>query len=629
MIIKRRTGGLFFKAILALSLVSIVPVLLIGWHVLRVDSRILQSEILDKQRSIANRIALSASEEVNRKIQFFVVFTEMHTQFKGHPPIDQSDLNQLYKQDPEIIYLAVFDDEGKLRAFAGSASDKNAVKQRDPELVQYYVKGSRSYSSSIEYIDNQLYLQLVFPLHNQYGGQVSDGLLLVKINLDGLEDLLLTPYPDDISITVVDKEGNLISYAGPKGRWIGAAEEIDSQWQMLPSAIKDATSTQVKLGKNKAMLVSSIQIPSLKWMIYVQQPADTMSKLVSESLFVSPWDVLLIVLLLIIFIVAVSYWVLMPIIRPVQRLQEVAVKFEQRDDYIPTEKDLIIPDNEIGDLIHVFLHMAVVLFERKDALIAAQRELAAMNKDLEQRVEQRTAELNAATDKLVKAEQLAAIGQMASIISHEIRNPLAVISNAARLIKAIQPPTDPKLIKQFAIIDAEIRQANGIIGEVLGFARSRDMILSTIDLNSYLHDLIASFPTTNNVRICEELDPESVQLKVDAEEMKQAIRNLISNACEAMPQGGKVTVGTRVGNHVVCIYVGDEGPGLSEELKAKIFSPFFTTKARGTGLGLAVVHKAVVRHKGKIFVRSAEGKGTLFQIYLKIYNKSGDTCYVG
>ena len=361
--------------------------------------------------------------------------------------------------------------------------------------------------------------------------------------------------------------------------------------------------------------------------MYVQQPADTIRRLLLESTFHSLWDVLVILLVMIAFVLLTGYFVISPIVRPVRRLQEAAVKLEQEEDYMPQEQDLIIPRNEIGQLARVFLHMAQVLRDRKNALLCAQQELAGMNKELELRVQQRTAELKAATDELVKAERLAAIGQMASIISHEIRNPLAVISNATRLIKTIEPPKDAKLIKQFSIIEAEIKQANSIISEVLCFARSRDMILSTIDLNSYLHDLLLSFPASSGIRLQEKLDPESVHLKIDAEEMKQAVRNLISNACEAMQGQGTVTLGTRVGKKVVCIYVADEGPGVPDALKEKIFSPFFTTKARGTGLGLAVVRKAVGRHKGKMFIHNRATGGAVFEIYLTIYRKTGDTRY--
>ena len=155
----------------------------------------------------------------------------------------------------------------------------------------------------------------------------------------------------------------------------------------------------------------------------------------------------------------------------------------------------------------------------------------------------------------------------------------------------------------------------------------RELILTAIDVNSYLKEIILSFPISGGIRIKEALDPESVRIKIDAEEMKQAIRNLIVNAAEAMQDKGTITVGTKVGRRVMCIFVADEGPGISPEMKNKIFSPFFTTKARGTGLGLAVVGKAMARHKGKIFIHSQEGKGTCFELYLRIYKKPGDTSY--
>ena len=86
-------------------------------------------------------------------------------------------------------------------------------------------------------------------------------------------------------------------------------------------------------------------------------------------------------------------------------------------------------------------------------------------------------------------------------------------------------------------------------------------------------------------------------------------------------------VGTKIGRRVDCIYMADTGPGIAPEVRKKMFAPFFTTKARGTGLGLAVVGKAVSRHKGKLFIFSEPGKGSCFQIYLKIYKKTGDTNY--
>ena len=495
-------------------------------------------------------------------------------------------------------------------------------------ILHACVAQGKDYVGSVNRVNGQLYALMAFPLRRHLRDVKITGVLVVEMNLATLGSALQESYPEDLFVAVTSADGSLISYSGAEGGL--ALEEnlpLRARLQRWQQALDTRNGARLELPDGQAVLVSRAQVPVMRWTVYVQQPADTIRRLLLESTFHSLWDVLVILLVMIAFVLLTGYFVISPIVRPVRRLQEAAVKLEQEEDYMPQEQDLIIPRNEIGQLARVFLHMAQVLRDRKNALVCAQQELAGMNKELELRVQQRTAELKAATDELVKAERLAAIGQMASIISHEIRNPLAVISNATRLIKTIEPPKDAKLIKQFSIIEAEIKQANSIISEVLGFARSRDMILSTIDLNSYLHDLLLSFPASSGIRLQEKLDPESVHLKIDAEEMKQAVRNLISNACEAMQGQGTVTLGTRVGKKVVCIYVADEGPGVPDALKEKIFSPFFTTKARGTGLGLAVVRKAVGRHKGKMFIHNRATGGAVFEIYLTIYRKTGDTRY--
>ena len=624
----QKTGRLFSRAILALSVVSALPVLLIGWHVLRVDNRVLQNEILDKQRTVAGQIASVLSEEISRKAQFFSVFTDLHTDFGGHPFIDKEDIDYLRIKNPEITHISVLNNKGRQLFYSSEESSRFSYASELDNILHACVAQGKDYVGSVNRVNGQLYALMAFPLRRHLRDVKITGVLVVEMNLATLGSALQESYPEDLFVAVTSADGSLISYSGAEGGL--ALEEnlpLRARLQRWQQALDTRNGARLELPDGQAVLVSRAQVPVMRWTVYVQQPADTIRRLLLESTFHSLWDVLVILLVMIAFVLLTGYFVITPIVRPVRRLQEAAVKLEQEEDYMPQEQDLIIPRNEIGQLARVFLHMAQVLRDRKNALLCAQQELAEMNKELELRVQQRTAELKAATDELVKTERLAAIGQMASIISHEIRNPLAVISNATRLIKTIEPPKDAKLIKQFSIIEAEIKQANSIISEVLGFARSRDMILSTIDLNSYLHDLLLSFPASSGIRLQEKLDPESVRLKIDAEEMKQAVRNLISNACEAMQGQGTVTLGTRVGKKVVCIYVADEGPGVPDALKEKIFSPFFTTKARGTGLGLAVVRKAVGRHKGKMFIHNRATGGAVFEIYLTIYRKTGDTHY--
>ena len=617
--------GLFVKALLALTIVSVVPALLIGWHMLRVDSQILEDEILDKQRTVANRVALAVTEDVSQEIQFFSVFTSLHEDFESHPDLDQEDFDYLRSQNSRVDYVALINVQGKILFSSGA---KNLSNGADLTGWKEIVRKGEIYIGTSYTDDRGMSVQLGFPIRKRGNGNVAETVLVAETNLEQLHHVLDQHYTPQMSSLLLTENGDIISYsAAERDSFSFSTVDLNNTAHIIFHQMQDVFSKRIELPDDSQWLVSKADVPLLGWTLLVQQSANIVSKLLWESTFHSLQDVFFIVIVLALFIVAVAYLVLIPIIRPVKKLQEAAVRLEQDDNYMPSANDLIIPDNEIGELCNVFLHMAETLRERKQDLLAAQKRLVSYNEELEERVRLRSAELENATNELVHAERLAAIGQMASIISHEIRNPLAVISNAAKLIKTIQPPTEPKLIKQFAIIDEEINQANSIIGEVLGFARSRDMILSVIDVNSYLHDIAVSFPLGAHIHLTEELDQEGVRIKIDGEEMKQALRNLISNACEAMPEGGRLTVGTRVGKKVVCLFVADEGSGISQKLKEQMFSPFFTTKARGTGLGLAVVQKAVRRHKGKLFVHNREQGGAVFEIYLKIYAKHGDTRY--
>ncbi|MBP5286765.1 MAG: hypothetical protein J6Z08_02585, partial [Elusimicrobiales bacterium] len=254
----------------------------------------------------------------------------------------------------------------------------------------------------------------------------------------------------------------------------------------------------------------------------------------------------------------------------------------------------------------------------------AQQELEKLNRSLENRVDARTRELKSAQDELIKKERLAAIGQMSSVVGHEIRNPLAVINNSIYFIKmkvaAAGMTPDPKVVKHISIIESEVRQANGIIDEILGFARTRELNPKVQSLNTYIEELIMSFPVPEHIKLVQELTDANPMVNIDSDEMAQALRNLIKNGIEVMPEKGTLCIRTAVADEgrMAEIDVEDTGPGIPREALEKIFAPFFTTKARGTGLGLAVVKKVTDRHKGRLEVASTVGSGTCFKIFLPV-----------
>ena len=625
---KKRFRGLFFNAVLALSLISLVPVFFIGFHVMRVDSRILQNEILQKQRTVVGRLASVLHAHVTHTAQLFSVFADLHTDFGGHEFVHQQDLAYLRTRNPSVLYLAVLNGNGQTVISTGEPVLAEQVPSAWPQIKETSFQAGEEFLGKAYRSEDRLVTLMAFPLRQHLEDTRVQGVLLAELDLREMGRTLAQAYPLDMEAWVVSGDGDIISYNG------ASQDELPEK---APALLERTSAIQAQLGTSSSgkitfpdadsWLVTSANLFLPGWKVYVAQRANVASQLLRESTVNSVWDVLFILAVMLLFVVVVSYLVIIPIVRPLDRLRRAMLRLRETEGEVIRREDVAIPNNEIGDLSELFVEMSEVLYSRRQELLLAQQKLASSNQDLEQRVEERTRELKATTNELVKAERLAAIGQMASIISHEIRNPLAVISNATRLIKMLVSSPDPKIIKQFGIIEAEIKQANSIISEVLGYARTRELMFSTVEVNSYVNDLLAAYPFPPGIHLKREIDEESVRMKVDAEEIKQALRNIISNAVEAMGAEGTLTVGTKVGRRVVCIFIADTGPGITEEIRRKMFAPFFTTKARGTGLGLAVVGKALLRHRGKLFITSMPGKGTCFQVYLKIYRKMGDTNY--
>jgi signal transduction histidine kinase len=322
----------------------------------------------------------------------------------------------------------------------------------------------------------------------------------------------------------------------------------------------------------------------------------------------------------VLFIILLSLAVAGHITQPIRLLREETDRIRRGD--FEDSADLPDPNDEIGDLAQTIRAMKESLKEKTGELVHAKQELEKFTKFLEKRVDARTRELKAAQDELIKKERLAAIGQMASVVGHEIRNPLAVINNSIYFIKtklnqAAEP--DPKISKHIKIIESEIQQANGIINEILTYSRQRELKPERVYINTWLEEVLSVYPFPPHITLDKQFDLANPPIDIDVVEMQQAVRNLVGNGIEVMPQSGTVRVRTQQqGDGTVLLEIGDTGSGIPPEVLDKIFAPFFTTKARGTGLGLAVVRKVIDRHSGRCDVESVVGRGTTFKLYLPV-----------
>ena len=226
-------------------------------------------------------------------------------------------------------------------------------------------------------------------------------------------------------------------------------------------------------------------------------------------------------------------------------------------------------------------------------------------------------------EQLVLREKLATVGQMASVVGHEIRNPLGVINNAIYYIRTKLEMSsgrelDPRIEKHIGIIEKEILASNKIVNDLLGFSRTRPPMAQPSDLNKIIEDSLSvvSIPETVKVEIDLSLDLPPTLINHD--EIRQVLVNLINNAWQAMPQGGTLKIHSYIEEDMAQVEVTDTGCGISPENMKKLFTPFFSTKTKGTGLGLAAVQRILERHKGKVKVRSRLGQGTTFIISLPL-----------
>jgi signal transduction histidine kinase len=226
-------------------------------------------------------------------------------------------------------------------------------------------------------------------------------------------------------------------------------------------------------------------------------------------------------------------------------------------------------------------------------------------------------ELADAQEQLVRSERLAAIGELASTIGHELRNPLGVISNAVYLLRGdLGPDPTDAASRHLATAEREVSAATVIVSDLLEFARQRDPVTTDVDAVALVEEALTVLPPPSGITAVRSLPEPPVLLAADRDMLRQVLLNLVGNAYQAMIEGGTVTVGLTTDGAQLHMSVTDTGTGMAPEVSRRVFEPFYTTKARGVGLGLAVSKRIVEAHGGDIAVVSTPGQGTTFTVTL-------------
>jgi PAS domain S-box-containing protein len=245
-----------------------------------------------------------------------------------------------------------------------------------------------------------------------------------------------------------------------------------------------------------------------------------------------------------------------------------------------------------------------------------EEELHRYSAGLENLVKERTSALEAAQAQLISHEKLAIMGQMASGVGHELRNPLAVINNALYILKKTLKDPDEQTKTYLRIIGQEVGTSDKIISDLLTFARIRAVDKQSTSLPKLVDKVLQRYFPPENVTVENKLAQDLLPIMVDAGQIEQVLINLFTNAYQAMPEGGKLIISGLKKNDRVSLKVKDTGIGIANENLEKIFEPLFTTKAKGIGLGLTVTKLLTEANEGRISVKSKIGIGTEFTISL-------------
>ncbi len=247
----------------------------------------------------------------------------------------------------------------------------------------------------------------------------------------------------------------------------------------------------------------------------------------------------------------------------------------------------------------------------------AEHKLAELNRYLEREVQDRTAELRDAQAELVRNEKLALLGQVSANISHEIRNPLNAAKTSAYYLMNAKSPTESKIIEHLERIDRQIHMIDNVITALTDLAKLPDPRIAEIDLIELVQQTIDSVDLPPDIHVVIEKAPGLPPVRGDVNQIAMVIRNLVRNARDAMNQGGgQLTISFGKDGQHLSVSVADNGCGIAEADLARIMDPFFSTKARGMGLGLAIIQAILEKNDGRMDVQSHVGTGSNFQIFL-------------
>ncbi|MGR3221139.1 MAG: ATP-binding protein [Candidatus Anammoxibacter sp.] len=316
----------------------------------------------------------------------------------------------------------------------------------------------------------------------------------------------------------------------------------------------------------------------------------------------------------------VLYFIAKKIVRPISRLVEITKKVAKGDlEYKVNVKS----NDEIGVLAESFNQMISELKlqrDNKESFVAKLRDLNIELENSNKELKETNVQLKDAQDQIVRSEKLAAVGQLASSVAHELRTPIGAINNSLFILKRkmMKEPAlrEGNIMKLLNIMENEVERSGKIISDLLEFTKGAKPSVAPVKVRKVIEETLSRISLPGSISLTNDVDFDLPNVLIDSAQIGQVFLNIIQNSFQAMTGNGQLKITANHTEKFVNIQFEDTGSGISEKVLNKIFDPLFTTKADGIGLGLAFSYSVVKRHDGDIEVSSEEGKGAVFTVKL-------------
>lgn len=585
--------GLRLKLTAALVAVAALAVVFAGVATLRHANEALKSQKQQDELAIARNLAAQI-DEVLAKARQTVDALALHPDVVSMDPVRQRHALTLVSGVTELID-GVFISDAKGRVVIMDQTEPDTRRLLPASVYEQFVRPAlrsrvTAFSEVYRTRTNEVAVAISAPIlrEGRILGVLSAGILLESHSMGGIEEIRIgkSGYA-----YIIDEKGNIIVHPQKERLLMSAAgrapvQEFISRREGVVEFVNN---------EGVAILAAFAPVKEAAWRVVVRQPTEESYSHAEKLRFF----LLLAFIGSLIFAAAVGVVLAWQISKPVDALargvREVAGG--RLNTRIP-----VTTRDEVGDLAATFNEMTARLLQNRKDIEAAHRQVLESEK------------------QLARSERMAAVGQLAAGLAHEINNPLNVVSGFADFVLEKTASDDPRR-QALEDISRETVRCQRLVSQLLDFAKPKEPVREPADLNGLVSDtaaLLRAQAKAQGVALELRLEGDMPRVTLDRDQIKQALLNLCLNACQAMPQGGTLFVGTAKRGERIEVVVTDTGAGITAEDLGRVFTPFFTTKDHGTGLGLATSYALVERHGGTLRVESVPGAGASFTLSLPL-----------